>query len=196
MFKKFNTLLRCLQLDGQSRTRASRSEPAHMLLQQAEKVGLAAWEDRPGGSLELRWRNRYVGTIYLINETAVKLGMLTAAGPIYRGIGSGAALSEQWVHPDEFGLRGGIEASLLSVTKKREVALNFANNSGDGGSVFELVMGAAGRGADLSALELTYIPSENELLFPATTALELTRERVEQGNVLVYSCNVIAPPVE
>jgi len=194
MFKKYNTLLRCLALDSATHARTP-GEAAHVLLQTAEQVGLIAWDARPGGFLALRWRNRYVATIYLINEAAVKLGRLTTSMPVYRGVGRGAQLAGQWVQPDEFGMRGGTETSFMSVTKNRELALQFATNESSVGLIFELVMGAAGRGADLSALDMTYLPHEGELLFPACTALEVTRERVE-GDMLVISCNVIAPPIE
>ena len=45
----------------------------------------------------------------------------------------------------------------------------------------------------MSKLELTYMPWEEEVCFPAMSALEVKRQRVE-GKRLVLACTVITPP--
>ena len=69
--------------------------------------------------------NTYTTTLHAINSAIVKLSKLTRATTVYRGI-SGRVLPDEFWHPNEFGVKGGVEAAFMSTTTNREVALGRA----------------------------------------------------------------------
>ena len=116
--------------------------------------------------------NHYTGTIHTINAALIKLGRITTAQKLYRGV-SGMRLPEQFLTADEFDVRGGVELGFLSATSQRSVALEYAASSGTG-IVYEIQQSMGDRGADLSWL--SQYPHEAEVCFPPVLGLEvLTR---------------------
>ena len=100
----------------------------------------------------LRSLNKYTTTLHAINSAIIKLGKLTKATKVYRGI-SGMALPDEFWKPNEFDVRGGIESAFMSTTLQREVAMGYA--AGDRsrmGIVLEVQQGMVNRGADISWL--------------------------------------------
>ena len=75
-----------------------------------------------------RGLNTYTTTLHVINSAIIKLGKLTVACKVYRGI-SGRVLPEQFWKPNEFGVKGGIEAAFMSTTSDRAVAVQYAGGA-------------------------------------------------------------------
>ena len=69
---------------------------------------------------------------------------------MYRGVHD-FVLPEQFVTPNEYGVRGGIEGAFMSTTTDRAVAMQYAA-SGGSGLVFEIQMGMIDRGAGLACI--------------------------------------------
>ena len=129
--------------------------------------------------------NRYTTTLHAINSAVIKLGKLTKATKVYRGI-SGMALPKEFWDENEFGVRGGVENAFMSTTLERHVAMGYA--SGDGaktGIVIEVQQGMVNRGASIS--DLSQYPHEAEILFGPLTGIEVLGTRVE-GSVVVIKC--------
>ena len=81
--------------------------------------------------------NTYTTTLHAINSAIIKLGKLTVAKTVYRGVGSRVLPKEFW-EANEFGVKGGIEAAFMSTTLDREVALSYAGGGSGAGFVFEI----------------------------------------------------------
>ena len=81
--------------------------------------------------------NRYTTSIHVINSAVVKLGKLTVATKVFRGI-SGRLLPQQFWEPNEFGVQGGIESAFMSTTMNRKVAMQYAAAVSGPGIVFEI----------------------------------------------------------
>ena len=94
--------------------------------------------------------NIYPTTLHAINSAVIKLGKLTKAETVYRGIGGKALPTEFW-KPNRFGVRGGVEPAFMSTTLDREVAMTYASGSGVG-IVLAIRQGMVNRGADISWL--------------------------------------------
>lgn len=73
-----------------------------------------------GGALQGCKDNKYVTTTHVINSCIVKVGKLTKAAKVYRGI-SGGMLPEEFWTPNDQGIRGGVEAAFMSTTYDRKV---------------------------------------------------------------------------
>lgn len=102
--------------------------------------------------------NKYTTSLHAINSAIVKLGKLTKATKVYRGVG-GMALPEAFWVPNEAGVRGGIENAFMSTTLNKEVAVGYASGRGMG-LVFEVQQGMVDRGADIGWL--SQYPHEKE----------------------------------
>ena len=120
---------------------------------------------------ELTLGNMYVTSLHVINSCIVKGSKLTKADRVYRGFGSGVLPSTFW-EPNEFGVKGGVEAAFMSTTTDKRVAMQYARG-GKGGLLFEIRMGMVDRGADLSWL--SQYPHEKEILFVRRMAIEAPR---------------------
>ena len=59
--------------------------------------------------------NPYTTTLHTINSAIIKLGKLTPACKVYRGI-SGGVLPEQFRKPNKQNVCGGVEFSFMSTT--------------------------------------------------------------------------------
>ena len=69
--------------------------------------------------------NKYTTTLHGINSAVIKLGKLTKATKVYRGI-SGMALPKEFWEENAFGVRGGVENAFMSTTLERNVAMGYA----------------------------------------------------------------------
>ena len=112
--------------------------------------------------------NIYTTTLHAINSAIIKLGKLTEAKTVYRGIG-GKALPKEFWEKNRFGVRGGVEPAFMSTTLNREVAMTYASGS-DVGIVLAIRQGMVNRGADISWL--SQYPHEKECV----AALALTSQ--------------------
>ena len=70
--------------------------------------------------LKLCQRNKYTTTLHVINSAIVKLGKLTQATTVYRGLGGGVLPDEFW-EANDYGVCGGIEYAFMSTTLNRQV---------------------------------------------------------------------------
>ena len=109
----------------------------------------------------------YTTTLHTINSAIIKLGKLTPACKVYRGI-SGGVLPEQFRKPNKQNVCGGVEFSFMSTTTNREVAAHYAAGGGKAGLLFEIQMGIIDRGAEISWL--SQYPHEKEILFAPSPA--------------------------
>ena len=121
-----------------------------------EYMGTAQLFEHAAGTLPLeealRSLNKYTTTLHGINSAIIKLGKLTHATKIYRGIAGMSLPNEFWV-PNQFGVCGGIESAFMSTTLDREVAMGYAaGDSSKMGIVIEVQQGMVNRGADVSWL--------------------------------------------
>ena len=115
--------------------------------------------------------NKYTTTLHCINSAVVKLGKLTNATKVYRGIANMKLPDEFW-EPNEFGVKGGVENAFMSTTTTRDVAMGYAKGSGTRmGIVIEVQQGMVNRGADVSWL--SQYPHEKETLFGPLTGIEV-----------------------
>ena len=129
-------------------------------------------------------------TLHTINSCIVKLGKVTKACKVYRGVAGGVLPDEFW-HEDQVGaasaleppllflltsssprlaplppqhlVRGGVEFSFMSTTKSFDVAMDYARAKGESSVsiVFEMIQGLVDRGADLKWL--SQYPHEEEV---------------------------------
>ena len=126
--------------------------------------------------------NTYTTTLHAINSAIVKLGKVSAALTVYRGVSDGALPDAFW-EPNEFDSCGAVEYAFMSTTVDEKVAMDYANK-GRTGIVFEIPMGMVDRGANFQWL--SQYPHEAEVTFAPLTGLEVLRTRVE-GSVIVIT---------
>lgn len=109
------------------------------------------------------------------------MSKLTKATKVYRGV-SDMALPMEFLQPNEFGVRGGVEAGFMSTTRDRGVAITYAGETGIG-VVFEVQMGMVDRGGDIGWL--SQYPHEKEILFGPLSGLEVMAVRTSGMLVVV-----------
>ena len=146
MFVKYNGVLRGLQSDSPflKNTMVALCCPREVSNRYAAR----------SMSLEeaLPFLNKYTTTLHGINSAIIKLGKLTKATKVYRGI-AGMALPDDFWEPNEHGVRGGVEPAFMSTTLNKEVAMDYAAGDGSAmGVVIETQQGMVNRGADISWL--------------------------------------------
>ena len=118
--------------------------------------------------------NLYTTTIHVINSCIVKMGKLTVAVPVYRGM-SGRIFPEEFWNPDRAGVRGGVEFAFMSTTPDRSVAEQYSQ---DGfGIIVEIEQGMIDRGAEIAWL--SQYPHEVEVLFAPLAGLQATEMRID-----------------
>jgi len=118
--------------------------------------------------------NYYTTTIHVINSCIVKMGKLTKAQPVYRGM-SGRIFPEQFWRPSEQGIMGGVEFAFMSTTPDRKVAEQYSQ---DGfGIIVEIQQGMIDRGAEIAWL--SQYPHEAEILFAPLAGLEAREMRID-----------------
>ena len=100
--------------------------------------------------MQLTKGNTYTTTLHCINSCIVKLGKLTVASKVYRGV-SGGKLPPQFWTPNDYNVRGGVEFAFTSTTTNGEVARRYASTA-KVGMLIEVQMGMVDRGADLEWL--------------------------------------------
>jgi hypothetical protein len=116
----------------------------------------------------------------------VKIGKLTKATTVFRGI-AGKAMPQEFWHPNEYGVKGGVEAAFMSTTTDRAVAMNYASGSNATGIVFEIPQGMVNRGANIGWL--SQYPHEEEILFGPLSGIEVRQTRVD-GSVVVIEAGL------
>ena len=118
--------------------------------------------------------NFYTTTIHVINSCIVKMGKLTQAKPVYRGM-SLRIFPEQFWKPNEQGVMGGVEYAFMSTTPERSVAEQYSQ---DGfGIIVEIQQGMIDRGAEIAWL--SQYPHEAEILFAPLAGLEAREMRID-----------------
>ena len=116
-------------------------------------MGTARTWETPNGGLPYekakREANLYTTTIHVINSCIVKMGKLTVAVPVYRGM-SGRLFPDAFWTPNAEGVMGGVEFAFMSTTPVRSVAEQYSQ---DGfGIIVEIQQGMIDRGAEIAWL--------------------------------------------
>jgi len=119
--------------------------------------------------------NLYTTTIHVINSCIVKMGKLTVAKPVYRGM-SGRLFPNAFWFPNKEGVMGGVELAFMSTTPDISVAHQYSQDRF--GIVVEMHQGMIDRGAEISWL--SQYPHEAEVLFAPLAGLEVRDMRIEQ----------------
>lgn len=100
--------------------------------------------------------NLYTTTLHVINSAILKLGKLTRADVVYRGISFRTLPKSMRNRDQETHTRGGIEYGFTSCSLQREEAMYYAVGTNAEGNltpvVLEMQQGMIDRGADLSWL--------------------------------------------
>jgi len=125
--------------------------------------------------------NKYSTTLHVISAALTTLSSMSKCQYVYRGV-AGGILPEQFTTPsDEDNFRGGVEYGFMSTTSNREVAVTYAK--GGNGLVFEMWMGMADKGADLTFV--SQYPHEAEICFPPLTALEVRGYKTDNSLTII-----------
>ena len=189
MFSKYNAVLRGLRSenDYMRNMMVSLCCPAAIVGHFLGGTPRTALHLPPAGHLSFedaqQWLNLYTTTLHGINSAVIKLGKLTRATKVYRGIAGKKLPPEFWV-PNAYGVRGGVEQAFMSTTTEKAVAMGYASGSTIG-IVLEVQQGMVNRGADISFL--SQYPSEREILFGPLTGIEVLNTRIE-GSAVVIEC--------
>ena len=190
MFVKYNGVLRGLQSESffLRNTMVTLCCPKHV--SDAYMGTAKVFEQPTDGTLSFEQAkknlNKYTTTLHAINSAIVKLGKLTVATKVYRGI-AGMKLPDEFWQANDYDVKGGVEPAFMSTTLEENVAMGYA--AGDGskmGIVLEIRQGMVNRGANISWL--SQYPHEQEILFGPLTGIEVLRTRIE-GSVVVIECD-------
>lgn len=100
LFTKYNAVLRCL------RSNSTFLQNAAVNLCCASDVAAAYAAGSLSFNKALGSLNKYTSTLHCANSAIIKLGKLTNAAPVYRGV-AGLALPPEFWTPNEFGVKGG-----------------------------------------------------------------------------------------
>ena len=119
MFVKYNSVLRGLRSESPFLWSSMISLCCSRAVADGYKGGTITFVNA------LRSLNKYTTTLHGINSAIIKLGKLTMATKVYRGI-SGMALPKEFWEPNEYGVKGGVESAFMSTTLEREVAMGYA----------------------------------------------------------------------
>ena len=111
--------------------------------------------------------NKYTTTINAIVSGLRKLMWFSPMHTVFRGIGN-LILPPSLMEPDEYGVRGGTEAGMMSTTTKIETALQYIKGKREP-TVFEITLGAVDRAASLAWL--SQYPGEKEYLLPPLSSI-------------------------
>jgi len=206
LFYKYNAILRGLDTESYTAPPLLKNAMVRLCCPKATHdayIGTAAeapWKEANGKlsyADALQTLNKYTTTLHCINSAIVKVGKLTHACVVYRGV-SGGKLPESFWLPDEFGCCGGVEPGFMSTTQSLAVATGYASGQlAKAGMVIESVLGMTNRGADIGWL--SQYPHEREILMGPLTCLEVDGTRAE-GSLLVVktklSVNLTSPTIE
>ena len=170
--RRYNTVLRDIGLLHNQNTIHTKSMSAkeissalasHQIQQQEVEKGKPEQDRRgfPGHT----HGNLYTTTLHLINSSILKLGKLTRADVVYRGISYGTLPKEMRQKDQKTSTRCGIEYGFFSCSLKRTEAEFCLKPEAEGNHtpvVLEMQQGMIDRGADLSWL--SQYPHEKEIL--------------------------------
>ena len=190
LFVKYNGVLRGLQSDSHFLKNSMVTLCCPRAVSAAYMGGATLFEPARGDvpiAQAIQSLNKYTTTLHAINSAIVKLGKLTKATKVFRGV-AGLALPAEFWTPNAFDVRGGVEPAFMSTTLERDVAMGYA--AGDGskmGFVIEVQQGMVSRGASMDFL--SQYPHEAEILFGPLTGIEVLDTRIE-GSVVVIECAV------
>ena len=127
----------------------------HQTQQREEEKGKPERDRRGRGFPGHTHGNLYTTTLHVINSAILKLGKLTQANIVFRGISHRTLPMSMRVKDEETQTRGGIEYGFTSCSLLREEANFYANpdnNNNRTPLVLEMHQGMIDRGADLSWL--------------------------------------------
>ena len=123
--------------------------------------------------------NTYAQTCHQINAAVLRLGKVSQAQTIYRGVGG--FLDESVFKPNEYGITGIVDFSLIAATTDEATAVRWATEAGTrtgGGTVFAIHM-TTDRGADVG--DFSTYPELRECVLPACIFCEITGRRVRRN---------------
>ena len=147
------------------------------------KQGSSLGDGRLGDTTGATEGNLYTTTLHVISSAVLKLGKLTRANKVYRGISRKTVPQRLKFKDQASNTRGGVEFGFLSCSLAKREALKYA--TGETPLLLEIQQGMIDRGADLSWL--SQYPHEAEVMFPPLTGLEFLYHSVEDGHVLVVT---------
>ena len=150
------------------------------------KQGSSLGDGRLGDTTGATEGNLYTTTLHVISSAVLKLGKLTRANKVYRGISRKTVPQKLKVKDKMSNTRGGVEYGFLSCSLVKKEALKYATlGKTQTPLLLEIQQGMIDRGADLSWL--SQYPLEQEVMFPPLTGLEFLYHSVEDGHVLVVT---------
>ena len=170
MYCKYNTVLRDIghlfnRMSASARAALSAKEIQKLLLdhqeqQRSEEKSKPPKERRGRGFPGHTKGNLYTTTLHVINSAVLKLGKLTQATTVYRGI-SFRTLPKQMKNKDPESLtRGGIEYGFCSCSVDEQQAIVYSgadNEKNKTPMILEMQQGMIDRGAELSWLSQVHI---------------------------------------
>ena len=124
--------------------------------------------------------NRYSATLYVLLAAISRVAKLSPPATVYRAPGGALPASFWRQHSD--GCQGGLELGFLSATTNKAEAMRYARRA-PGMILLEVQQGFVARGASIAWL--SQYPTEDEVLLPPLTALEVVGTRIEGAIVLV-----------
>jgi hypothetical protein len=120
MFAKYNGVLRGLQSESPflRNTMVKLCCPSSV---SRRYLGDAKIHEQASGNLDeaLTELNKYATTLHGINSAVIKLGKLTLATRVYRGV-AGMALPKEFWKPNQYGVRGGVECARVALSRTHQ----------------------------------------------------------------------------
>ena len=129
--------------------------------------------------------NGYEATLLLLNAAILKLSRAATPAVLYRGVSGGVLPRAFWLPDAQTGVRGVVEAGVLSCVRDPTAVLAHATRAKDGLQATALAIheGIGSCAADLSWLSM--YPDEGEHALPPLTSLTVLESRVEGGCLLL-----------
>ena len=113
--------------------------------------------------------NTYTTTLHVIGSAVLKLGKLTVANKIYRGVAR-KSLPKEYEAPNEYNVRAGIENGFMSCRWTRRSRSSTRSTTREGRDPPRDADGMIDRGADLAVSQYLH---EREHLFAPLTGIEV-----------------------
>lgn len=122
--------------------------------------------------------NYYPTTLLLLDSALRKLAKLAAPTTLYRSV-PGCVLPQPFWRPDARGVRGAVEAGVLSATPSQSLAAGHAARQLGGRQCVTLALHAADGAAAADLAWLSQYPAEGECAFPPLTRMLVLRGHVD-----------------